>query len=112
MLPLATSADHLDVIQFELKDGCSFEKYVAIKDDFNNQWAKDYDYRAEVLMPLQSHDLKSLYWVGRSPDATSFGRAWDAWRAESADPASVAAKLVARFAECSAETARRSYDVY
>ena len=112
MLPLAASADYLDVSQFELNEECSFEKYIAIKDDFNSQWAKDHDYKAEVLMPIQSHDMKSLFWVGRSSNAASFGQAWDAWQSESADPDSVAAKLVARFAQCSTETARRSYGVF
>lgn len=112
LLPLAVSADHLDVIQFELKDGCTIEEYLAIKDDFNAQWGQEYSYRAEVLVPVQSHDLKSFYWVGRSPDAASFGAAWDAWTSQSADSSSVAAKLVARFSRCSDETSRRSYQIF
>ena len=112
LLPLAASADYLDVIQFELNEECTFEKYLAIKDDFNSQWAKDHDYTVEVLTPIQIHDMKSLFWVGRSSDAASFGRAWDAWQAESADPDSVASKLIARFAQCSIQSSRRGYQTH
>jgi hypothetical protein len=112
VLPFVAYADHLDVIQFELKEGCSFSEYLEIKNDFNANWGNKYGYSADVLSPLQSHDLTSLYWIGRSADAASFGRAWDAWRNETADSDSVAGKLQARFAECSKNVGRRSYDIY
>jgi len=112
LLPLTSFADHMDVIQFELKDGCSMEKYLQIKNDFNQQWGKNNGYQAEVIMPIQSHDLETLYWVGRSANAAAFGKAWDTWRDELNDPDSVAGKLAARFSECSMNVSRRSYDVY
>lgn len=112
LLPCLAYADHLDVIQFELQEGCTFSEYLEIKNDFNANWGNQHGYSAEVLSPLQSHDLTSLYWVGRSSDAASFGRAWDAWRNETADSESVAGRLQARFARCSKNVGRRSYDVY
>lgn len=112
LLPLTTIADHLDVIQLELKDGCSLQKYLQIKDDFNQQWGMKNGYKAEVISPIQSHDLETLFWVGRSADAAAYGKAWDTWRDELTDPDSVAGKLAARFSECSTEISRRGYDVY
>jgi len=111
-LPMGAAADHMDVIEFKLNDGCDFPTFMQITKDFNSQWAASYAYHAEVLMPLQSHDLVSLYWVGRSKDAASFGKAWDAWRDQLNDPNSVASKLWARFLVCSTNLARRGYDVY
>lgn len=112
LLPLTAAADHMDVIQFELKDGCSWEKYLQIKNDFNEQWGKKNGYQAEVIRPIQSHDLETLYWVGRSASAAAYGKAWDTWRDELTDPDSVAGKLAARFGECSMNVSRRGYDVY
>jgi hypothetical protein len=111
-LPAAASADHLDVIEVKLNDGCSFDKYMEIARDFNTQWGVNNGYKAEVLMPIQSPNLVSIFWVGRSKDAASFGKAWDTWRNELANPNSVAAKLWARFTACSTNLARRGYDVY
>lgn len=111
-LPLVASADYLDVIETKLNDGCSFEKQLQITKDFNEQWAAKYGYRAELLMPIQSQNLTSIYWVGRTKDAATFGKAWDAWRNELSDPNSVAGKLSARFEACGTNLARRGYDVY
>jgi hypothetical protein len=110
-LPLTAIADHLDVIEFKLAEGCSFSKYMEIVADFN-EWGKDYGYNAEVAMPIQSNNLVSLFWLGRSADAATFGKAWDAWRDAGADPKSTPAMLQARFYECSEELGRRGYDLY
>ncbi len=110
-LPLAASADHLDVIEFKLNDGCSFDKYMGVVKDFN-VWGAKYGYKAEVLMPIQSQNLVSLFWVGRSKDAAAFGKAWDTWRNELGDPNSGPGKLWPRFLECSTNLSRRGYDTY
>ncbi len=110
--PIGALADHIDVIEVTLNEGCSVAKYVAIKDDFNEQWASNNGYRSEVLMPIQSSNLISLFWVGRSANAAAFGKAWDQWRDDLADPNSVASKLWARFLDCSTNVSRRGYDVY
>ena len=112
MLPIGAFADHVDVIEVLLNEGCSVPEYVAIKDDFNEQWAKKYGYKAEVLVPLQSNNLTSLFWVGRSANAAGFGKAWDQWRNDLTDPKSVASKLWARFLDCSTNMGRRGYDAY
>ena len=112
LAPMVAAADHLDVIEFKLNDGCSFDKYMAIAKDFNAQFGAQNGYRAEVLMPIQSSNLVSMYWVGRSKDAATFGKAWDTWRNSLADPNSVPSKLVARFAACVTNLARRGYDTY
>lgn len=111
-LPLSAAAEHLDVIQTELKEGCSLEQYRAIAKDFNDQWGKSHGYSAQIAVPVQSNDLKSVYWLGRSASAESFGKAWDTWRDELSDPKSVAAKLQARFEKCSDDQGRRGYDLY
>jgi hypothetical protein len=110
--PIGAFADHIDVIEVQLNEGCSVATYVAIKDDFNKQWAAQYGYQSEVFVPIQSNNLISLYWVGRSANAAAFGNAWDQWRDDLANPNSVASKLWARFLDCSINVSRRGYDVY
>jgi hypothetical protein len=112
LLPFSALGDHLDVIQFKLNEGCTLATYRAIVKDFNDQWGAKHAYHGEIAVPVQSPDLESYYWIGRSADATSFGKAWDAWRNESSYAGSVAGKLVARFAECSTNIGRRGYDTY
>ncbi len=109
-LPTGALAEHVDVIEVELNEGCSVSTYVAIKNDFNENWAKEYGYHAEVLVPIQSHNLVSLFWVGRSADTGAFGKAWEQWRADLQDADSVASQLWARFVECSTNIGRRSYN--
>ncbi len=111
-LPMGAFADHLDVINFKLKEGCDFAKFLQIAGDFNTQWGASHGYHAEVAVPLQSNDLESMRWLGRSKDAATFGKAWDTWRTEAANPNSVAGKLSARFEACSINTERRGFDVY
>lgn len=112
VFPLSAHADHMDVIQITLKDGCSVSQWVQTVHDFNEQWGKEHGYHAEGLVPLQSPDLDSVFWVGRSASAAAFGAAWDAWRDALPDSKTTAAKLQKRFDKCSMNTARRSYDVY
>ncbi len=111
-LPIGAFADHMDVIEVQLNEGCSLSTYLAIKDEFNEQWAKKYNYHAEVLVPIQSNNLTSLFWVGRSANAAVFGKAWDQWNADLMDDDSVASKLWARFLECGTNIGRRGYDAY
>jgi len=110
--PIGALADHIDVIEVKLNEGCSVAKYVAIKDDFNKQWGAQYGYQSELFVPIQSSNLISLYWIGRSDNAAAFGNAWDHWRDDLADPNSVVSKLWARFLDCSTNVSRRGYDVY
>lgn len=111
-VPLVASADYLDVIEFKLNDGCSFKQELQIAKDFNEQFGEKNGYKAELLMPIQSQNLVSMFWVGRTKDAASFGKAWDNWRNQLSDPNSVAAKLSARFGACGTNLARRGYDTY
>ena len=111
LMPFSASADHMDVIEFKMFDGCSFEKYMDIVGDFN-KWGKDYGYNAQIAVPLQHSNMTSYYWVGTSKDAASFGKAWDAWRDALGDSDSVPAKLAERFGECTENLRRVSYDVY
>jgi hypothetical protein len=107
----AFAAGHLDVIKFELVEGCSFAEHQAITDDFN-EWGADHGYRARVASPIQDTDLNSYYWLGESANAATYGAAWDAWRDSMSDPESTPAKLAARFAECSKELSRSGYDLH
>lgn len=104
-------ADHYDVIEFKLKDGCNLATYLQVVKDFN-EWGQAHGYRAEVANKVQHNDLTTLLWLGRSANAAAFGKAWDTWRDAQADANSVPAKLNARFAACSTNVSRRSYDVY
>jgi hypothetical protein len=112
MLPLPGLADYMDVIEFKLNEGCSFDEYLEIVEDFNETWGKKNGYTAEVAVPLYSNDLVNMFWVGRTEDATSFGKAWDAWRDEQADSDSTAAQLSQRFEACETNLGRRGYDLY
>jgi hypothetical protein len=110
-LSMPAMADHYDVIEFKLKDGCTLATYLQVVKDFN-EWGKGYGYRAEVANKVHHNDLTTLLWLGRSANAAAFGRAWDTWRDAQADANSAPAKLNARFAACSTNVSRRSYDVY
>ena len=106
------AADHIDAIQVELRDDCTVPQYLTIIGDFND-WGAKYNYRTEIAVPLQSNDLVTMYWMGRSPNAQSFGKAWDAWRDAQADSSSVPAKLQARLNECAKpNSVRQSFDIY
>ena len=111
LLPFSLMADYLDVIQSELKEGCTLNQYLEIMKDFNEQWGKNNAYHGEVLTPIQSDDLKSVYWIGRSSGAQAYGKAWDTWRDEAADPDSVAGKLQARFTACTVDLSRHGYEI-
>jgi hypothetical protein len=110
-VPCASLADHLDVIETKLKEGCSLASYLAVVRDFN-EWGKGYGYKAEILVPLQRSNLETIFWVGRSASAESFGKAWDAWRDAQASTDSVAAKLNARLDACSTSLNRSGMDTY
>jgi hypothetical protein len=110
--PMASQADYVDVIAGKMNPGCSMSKYLQIVKDFNEQWAKPYGYKAEVLMPLQSQDVGTFYWVGRVANAEAFGKGLDAWTAAQADPNSLPAKLMARFRECTTNVSRAGFASY
>jgi len=111
-VPVFAAADYLDVIQMKLKDGCSLDQLVSITKDFNEQWGKSHGYKGEIAAPLQSDDMASTYFVGRTASAEAFGKAWDSWRDDLSDAKSLPAKLNARFEKCSETKGRRGYDVY
>jgi len=108
-IPVVATADHADVIEFKLT--CDFNEYMAIVQDFN-AWGKDHGYQTEIAVKHFHPNPGTLIWAGRSANAKTFGKAWDAWRNAMSDPESVPSKLNARFAKCSDIVSRRSYDVY
>lgn len=110
-LPFAAVADNLDVIEFKLNDDCDLATQLAITKDFN-VWGKAYGYRAEILVPIQRMNLETMYWVGRTADAETFGKAWDAWRDALSNADSVPAKLWARFQKCEVNLNRSGFDTY
>lgn len=111
-LPMVAFADYVDVIEFKLNDGCTLDTELQNMRDFNTQWGSKNGYKAEILTPLQSPNLTSLFWVGRTKDAATFGKAWDTWSSELKDPNTVAGKLNARFTACGTLLSRRGYDVH
>lgn len=108
-LPATAMADYLDVIEFKLT--CDMGEYLAIVKDFN-AWGKDYGYKAEIWTPLMRGSLDTVFWVGRSKDAESFGNAWDTWRDAQSKPDSTPAKLWARMSKCENNLNRSGFDTY
>jgi hypothetical protein len=111
-VPLSASAEYVDVIQSKFKEKCNLQTYVAIKNDFNEQWGRSHGYRAEIADPVQGAELSSVLWVGRCASTESFGKALDTWRTELSDPKSVASKLNERFQKCVTNESRQGYDTY
>ena len=107
--PMASQADYLDVIAGKLNAGCTMGKYLQIVQDFRDQWANERGYKVEILVPAQSSDLGTFYWVGRISNAEAFGKGLDAWSSAQSDPNSGPAKLMARFRECTTSESRAGY---
>ena len=108
-LPMAAHAEYVDVIAGKLNPGCTMDKYLQIVQDFRDQWVKDRGYTVEILVPAQSRDLGTFFWVGRISNAEAFGKGLDAWVTAQSDPNSAAAKLAARFRECMTSESRAGY---
>ncbi|NIM71047.1 MAG: hypothetical protein GTN86_10980 [Xanthomonadales bacterium] len=111
LAPTSAFAEHMDVIEMQLHDDCSMDQFMAIVADFN-AWGEENAYHARVAVPIQSDKLTSIFWMGTSKDAATFGKAWDTWRDALGDPESVPAQLWARFQACSQNLRRTGYDVY
>jgi len=99
-VPAVACADYVDVLSAKLKDGCSVATLQLIVKDFNETWAKEGTYKAELLVPMLSQDVHTLYWVGRVKNAEAFGSGLERWRREAMDANSVAGKLNARMNQC------------
>ena len=110
--PMASQADYLDVIAGKMTGACSLDKYLAIVKDFNEQWGKGHGYKVEILLPQQSQDVHTFYWVGRIANAEAFGKGLDAWNAAQSDPSSTPSKLMARFRECTTNQSRAGFMTY
>jgi hypothetical protein len=80
--------------------------------DFNdfNTYYKDRGYQTEILLPLHSDQVGTLFWVGRSPNAETFGRAYDHWQAEVVKDGSTVSRLSERFGKCTTGVSRFSYE--
>ena len=107
--PMASQADYLDVIAGKLNPGCSLDKYLQIVQDFRDQWGNTRGYKVEILLPAQSRDLGTFFWVGRIANAEAFGKGLDAWTSAQSDANSGPAKLMARFRECMTSESRAGY---
>lgn len=107
----AQAGGHLDVIAFTINEGCDFATVVAITNDFNT-WGAQYGYQARILMPIQSNDLETHFWVGESANAAAYGAAWDAWRTGLWQQGSGPQALGARFDQCTTNVRRAGYDIY
>lgn len=99
-VPAVASADYVDVLSAKLKDGCNVATFQQIVADFNATWAKDTEYKAQALVPLMSEDMHTLYWVGRTTNAETFGRGLERWMKEASDPSTVAGKISERMNAC------------
>ncbi|MBF7729153.1 hypothetical protein [Pseudomonas sp. N040] len=104
-------ADYLDVIDVKLKPACTLKDFIALNKEMN-EWGKPYNMTGEVVTSIFSDAPNSTAWVGRSPDATSFGKAWDAWRTARDKGEAPVSKLNARWVECTEILYRRAFDSY
>lgn len=111
LMPMASLADHYDVIEAKFKEGCEFSRYMAIVREFN-AWAKDHGYEAEIAIKIHQANPATFIWLGRSANAETFGKAFDTWTAAVATSGSVPAELNKQFRECTEIVNRRSYDAY
>ena len=111
LMPMASVADHYDVIEFKLKPTCSMTTYMAIVKEFN-MWAKDHGYQTEIAVKIHQADPGTHIWLGLSANAGAFGKAYDSWTAEVAKAGTVPSGLSKRFGECTELVNRRSYDAY
>jgi hypothetical protein len=100
VVPTVACADYVDVLSGKLKEGCSVATVAQIVKDFNATWAKEGVYKAELLVPMMSQDLGTVYWVGRIKNAEAFGAGLERWMKEAADADSVAGKLYTRLQQC------------
>ena len=107
--PVAAQADYLDIIGFKMNPGCTMDKYLQIVQDFRDQWGNTRGYSVEILVPAQSRDLGTFFWVGRSKNVEAFGKGLDSWSGAQSDPSSGPAKLMARFRECTTNESRAGY---
>lgn len=101
-------ADHLDVISFTLKDGCSYSEMNETVAEFNG-WASDMGYQAEIASPMFHDDMNTRYWIGRSAGNEAFGKAYDSWFSGLVDEDSNVASLSERMNDCMDFGARRAY---
>jgi hypothetical protein len=99
-VPAVAMADYVDVLSAKLKDGCSIATFQQIVADFNATWAQGTDYKAQLLIPVMSEDLHTLYWVGRTTNAEAYGRSLERWVKEANDPNTVTGKLNERMNAC------------
>jgi hypothetical protein len=100
VVPTVACADYVDVLSAKLKDGCNVATLAQIVKDFNATWAKDGAYKAELLVPMMSQDLGTVYWVGRIKDAGAFGNGLERWNKESTDASSDAGQIRVRMERC------------
>lgn len=111
MLPTPAMAEHLDVMDVKLKEGCSISSYLTIVKDVNN-WAKAYGYQARIAIPTHGDNLETMMWIGTSANAQTYGKVWDLWKDSLRDPNSAPSKLQARLLGChNGNLGRRIYDV-
>jgi len=101
-------ADHLDVIGFTLDEDCSFSDYMEIVGDFN-AWGEERGYQTEIAAPVHHDNMQTYYWIGRSANGETFGKAYDEWVAGLFDEDSGPYALNERFRDCAINDSRRSY---
>jgi len=104
-------ADYLDVLAFKLKPACTLKDFIALNQQMN-EWGKPYNMTSEVVVPVFSDMPDGYAWVGRTPNAAAFGKAWDAWRTAVVKGEEPVSKLNARWSECTDTAYRRSFDSY
>lgn len=104
-------ADYLDVLAFKLKPDCTLKDFIVLNQQMN-EWGKAYNLTSEVIVPVFSDTPDGYAWVGRTPSAEAFGKAWDAWRTAVVKGEAPVSKLNARWQTCTAMSYRRSFDTY
>lgn len=105
--PLTASAQYIDAISNKLIGGCTLDQYLEAVEGFRAVMKSEgYAYTVEIAQPLTG-DLSVIWWVGRTPDLTTYGKEYTRWEAALANAGSPEAKASAKLNACAENVSRQ-----
>lgn len=106
-VPLAASAQYLDVIGNELKEDCSLDEYLKVVEAFRGVMkAEGYSYTVEIAQPHSSENLSTIWWIGRTKDLVTYASDYTKWEMALAKPGSRESKVNDKLNDCSKNISR------
>jgi hypothetical protein len=103
----AAHADWLEVFHMELNDDCTAPELQGVGDKLTKKFGADV-YSVEILTNGHGATNTSVLWIGRSPNAATWGKANDNWAAEIASGGQ-AAQLNAEIGGCASTVTSGSW---